>query len=123
MDVSGELLSATLDYPIICRLLKENPRLARLKLARAGLGGVTSGGRGQRSISGLKALSLTLEASPPRLVVLDVSNSFLDDGAAVELASALSRNSILKNLVLRGNRIGAKVKGMLAHLVSVVLPE
>lgn len=61
IDLSGQALSATLDYPIVCRLIAGNPRLARLRLSRAGLCGVTSGGRGRRSLVGLHSLALTLK--------------------------------------------------------------
>lgn len=110
VDLSGKQLSANLDYPIICRLIRENPRLARLRLARAGLCGVTAAGRGRRSIWGLRALSLTLEVAPARLVVLDIGHNFLDDNGAVELARGLEKNNVIRTIVLQGNSIGAKVK-------------
>lgn len=112
MDLSGKQLSANLDYPIICRLIKENPRLARLRLARAGLCGVTAAGRGRRSIWGLRTLSLTLEVCPARLVVLDLGHNFLDDDGAVELARGLEKNTVLRSIVLQGNSIGTKVESV-----------
>lgn len=123
MDLSGKQLSATLDYPIICRLIKENPRLARLRLPRAGLCGVTAAGRGRRSIWGLRALSLMLEASPARLVVLDLGHNFLDDDAAVELARGLEKNTVLRSIVLHGNSISAKVETMVSCTMSHLLPS
>lgn len=110
IDCSDQGLSATLDYPILCRLAAHNPRLARLRLSRAGLCGVTSAGRGRRSLAGPRSLAMTLAAAPPRLVVLDVSRSFVDDSALDVIARGLENNRVLTNLILHGNDIGAQVR-------------
>eukprot|EP00752_Nemacystus_decipiens_P009822 g8764.t2 len=114
IDLSGQALSATLDYPIVCRLIAGNPRLARLRLSRAGLCGVTSGGRGRRSLVGLHSLALTLKAAPPRLVVLDIGLNFVDDEAMEVVSRGLEKNRVLTTLVLQGNGISEKGMTFLA---------
>lgn len=95
----------------MCRLAAINPRLARLRLSRAGLCGVTSAGRGRRSLTGPRSLALTLKAAPQRLVVLDLSRSFVDDAAAQAIAhGGLEHNRVLTNLIISGNSIGGEVK-------------
>ncbi|CAN0065691.1 unnamed protein product, partial [Sphacelaria rigidula] len=107
IDLSGQALSATLDYPIVCRLAAKNPRLARLRLSRAGLCGVTAAGRGRRSLVGPRSLAVTLKGAPPRLVVLDLSRSFVDDvGVQAICRGGLEHNRVLTNLILSGNSIG-----------------
>lgn len=110
IDFSGKSLSATLDYPVICRLTAKNARLARLRLSCAGLCGVGWGGRGRRSTVGPISIALTLEANPPRLVVLDVSRSFVDDAAVEAMAAGLEKNHVLTTLALQGNNIGEQVR-------------
>lgn len=110
IDFSGHPLSAMLDYPIMCRLTAQNPRLARLRLSRAGLCGVTAGGRGRRSLTGPRSLAITLKAAPPRLVVLDLARSFVDDAAVEVIAHGLENNRVLTKLILAGNSIGGQVR-------------
>ncbi|CAM9754320.1 unnamed protein product, partial [Ectocarpus sp. 12 AP-2014] len=123
IDLSGQALSATLDYPIVCRLAARNPRLARLRLSRAGLCGVTSGGRGRRSLAGLRSLALTLKAAPPRLVVLDIGHNFIDDSAIEVIAAGLEENQVLTNLILQGNGIGDKGMTILAAALPSSIVE
>lgn len=89
IDLSGQALSATLDYPIVCRLAAGNPRLARLRLSRAGVCGVTSGGRGRRSLVGLHSLALTLKVSGWDAVVDRWAISVLNFSAAAVFVFAL----------------------------------
>lgn len=111
IDLSGQALTATRDYPVVCRLAAGNPRLARLRLSRAGLCGVTSAGRGRRSLAGVRSLALTLRAAPPRLVVLDVGLNFVDDAAVEILARGFEKNAVLTSLILKGNGMSGKVRG------------
>ncbi|CAM9676644.1 unnamed protein product [Laminaria digitata] len=122
IDLNDQPLSATLDYPIVCRLIAGNPRLARLRLSRAGLCGVTYHGRGRRSLVGADSLALTLRAGPPRLVVLDVGSNFVDDAAMTVIAKGLEKNRVLRNLSLKGNAIGEKgVSTLAASLPSSIV--
>lgn len=50
------------------------------------------------------------QASPPRLVVLDMGLNFVDDDAVEVISRGLETNHVLTNLVLQGNGIGEKVR-------------
>lgn len=52
----------------------------------------------------------SLQAAPPRLVVLDIGLNFVDDEAMEVVARGLEKNRVLTTLVLQGNGIGEKVK-------------
>lgn len=51
----------------------------------------------------------SIQAVPPRLVVLDIGLNFVDDEAMEVVARGLEKNRVLTTLVLQGNGIGEKV--------------
>ena len=51
----------------------------------------------------------SIQAAPPRLVVLDIGLNFVDDEAMEVVARGLEKNRVLTTLVLQGNGIGEKV--------------
>ncbi|CAM9895276.1 unnamed protein product, partial [Choristocarpus tenellus] len=115
IDLSGQPLSHSLDYPVLARLVACNPRAARLRLAHAGLCGLNPDGRGRRGLEGCEGLAWVLRAGPPRLTVLDLGHSFVENVSMAVLALGLVVNRTITSLTLRGNGLGAQGVAALAR--------